>query len=67
MREYIVNVLGETYQVTAYDRYYALSQCVRTYLEKHPGSKYNFVTLMSLGSARLKYPAISGRKSALRY
>ena len=36
MREYTVRVLGETYQITAYDRYHAASEAVRLYLKDHP-------------------------------
>ena len=67
MREYKVRVLENTYLVIAYDRYYAASQGVRLYLKAHLGTKYTFTTLMSLVSARLVHPEITGRKPALPY
>ncbi len=65
MRDYTVKVLNVTYLVTERDRYWAASAGVRLYLKDHPGTKYNFTSLMSLVSARLVHPEISGRKAVL--
>lgn len=65
MREYDVRVLNETYRVTVSDRYHAAAAGVRLYLEKHPGTRYTFTTLLPLVSARLVHPETPGRRAVL--